>query len=108
MLLRLVSFTGIALLFGLVGTVIQAVLSLRALSEQGASFASALAVYDLKREVHWWRPIRFVGHQREVRRALRDSPKEAAAYRRLHAALLSWSLLATGALWALIGLATGR
>lgn len=108
MLLRLVTFTGIALIFGLVGTVIQALLSLRALGAQGASFVSALAIYDLKREVHWWRPIRFARHQREVRRALRDSPEEAAAYKRLMAALVSWSLLATGALSALIGLATGR
>jgi hypothetical protein len=108
MLSRLDTFTGIALLLGLVGTAAQALLSLRALSEQDASFRSALAIYDLKREVHWWHPVRFVSHRREVRRALSGSPDEAAAYKRLRTALVSWALLATGALMALIGVATGR
>lgn len=102
MWIRLVSFSGLALIAALFGTSVQAVLSLRALQAQEPLMRSALAIYDLKREIPWWRPIRRSRQRLEVRKVLQESTEEATAYRRVWWALMSWSALATGAFLALI------
>ena len=104
---RLLSFSGVALVAALLGTVVQAILALRTLRAQEPLARSAIAIYDLKREVQWWHPIRRLRHRRALRRALQESPVEASAYRRVWWALISWSALATGALMALVGQVTG-
>jgi len=101
--MRFFSFTGVALIGAMFGTVVQAVLALRALQSQEPLARSAVTIYDLKREVPGWHPIRRWRHRRVVRRALLESPAEAGAYRRVRWALWSWSALATGSLMALIG-----
>ena len=100
---RLFSFTGIALVGALFGTVVQAVLALRSVQEQEPLARSAVTIHDMKREVPRRRPIRRWRHRQAVRGALQESPVEANAYNRLRWALWSWSALATGSLMALVG-----
>lgn len=106
--LRLFSFTGVALIGALFGTVVQALLALRSLQGQEPLARSAVTIYDLKREVPRRRPLSRWRHRQVVRRALQESPAEASAYRRVRWALWSWSMLATGSLMALVGYVTGR
>lgn len=83
MWMRLVSFSGVALVAALLGTVAQAILALRRVRAAEPLAPSAIAIYDLKREVRWWHPIRRLRHRRALRRALQESPEEASAYRRV-------------------------
>ena len=105
--LRFFSFTGVALIGALFGTLVQAVLALRSLQSQEPLARSAVTIYDLKREVPWWHPVRRWRHRQVVQRALQESLVEASAYSRLRWALWSWSALATGSLMALVGHLTG-
>lgn len=108
MWMRLLSFSGVALVAALLGTIVQAGLAVRALQAHEPLARSVVAIYDLKREVPWWHPVRRRHHRKELRMALQESPEEASAYRRLWWALISWSALATGALMALVGQVIGK
>lgn len=103
MWLRLVSFTGLALICAVVGTVVQALLALHAARELDSLAGSAITAYDMSREVPRRRPFRRLRHRQVVRQLLTESPAEAAAYRRLLWTLWSWSALATGSVFALVG-----
>ena len=106
--MRLFSVTGVSLIGAVFGTVVQARLALQALQSQEPLARSAITIYDLKREVGWWHPVRRWKHRRIVSRALQESPAEAEAYRRVSWVLVSWSALATGSVMGLIGHAMGR
>lgn len=101
--LRLFSFTGLALLGAIFGTVVQAALTLRAAREHDPLGDSAVTAFDMNHEVPRRRPLRRWRHRRVVRQVLADSPAEAAAYRRLWWTLWSWSALAAGSVLALVG-----
>jgi len=61
----------------------------------------ALAVDELRAEVPWWRPVRWVRHRRLVRKIVAASPRERGAWRRTQWELRAWASLLLGAGFAL-------
>ncbi|WP_123370857.1 hypothetical protein [Cellulomonas sp. PhB150] len=108
MLLRLISWAGVSAVMMLVGTIIQARASLRELGERDPLVRSATFTSDLRADIPWWRPRKRAAHQKLVRELLRESPDESAAYRRTLSAIRGWSILATAALVALVGIVIGE
>jgi len=105
--LRLMSWSGIASIFVLVGTVSQAVTGLRERSAREALARSAVAANDFMNEIPVWRPRQRRAQRALVLTLLRESPGEADAYRRIQREITGWSLLATGALLAVVSVAVG-
>ncbi|KQY21206.1 hypothetical protein ASD16_17925 [Cellulomonas sp. Root485] len=95
----------LAALMALIGTVMQALASLREMHEHDPGIVSATAVESMKREVAWWRPLHRRDHRRIVSALMRESPAEAAAYRRMWRVVWAWALLSAAAGLALIGAA---
>ncbi|NKX93129.1 hypothetical protein HF995_07565 [Sanguibacter hominis ATCC BAA-789] len=82
------------------GTGAQAALALRALTT--ASWMSdALAVDELRSEVPWWRPLRWIRHRRLVKEIVATSPRERGAWKRTQWELRAWASLLMGAGFAL-------
>lgn len=97
-------FTQVALILAALGTLIQAVTRLVAISDNEVEMARHFsAVRDLIEEVKWPQVIRRFRRSREVMAILRDHPQELRDYRRLYWELVSWSLLVTASGCALIG-----
>jgi hypothetical protein len=87
------SWTLISSVLALAATVMQARSSLRELAERDPEIGSALAIDEWTREVPWWRLLRRSRQRRIVADLKRESPVEAAAYRRVWSAVMAWSLL---------------
>ncbi|MDM8084232.1 hypothetical protein QUV83_05600 [Cellulomonas cellasea] len=99
------SWTLIAALITMGGTVLQALSAFAEMREQDMEvLRTAVIVRDLRDEKGWWRPIASFRQRRLVRTLLASSPVEKTAYDRVNRMLTSWSLLATASFMATVGL----
>ena len=97
-------WNAVAALFALLGTGMQAFGALRELSDRDPDFRSAVAVLELQdARPPLWRPLRRREHARVLGALLKESPAEAAAYRRVELALVGWSAMCVASTIALIG-----
>ncbi len=99
--------TSVALVSLLIGTVIQALVTLRRMDEVPLA-QSGVTVYELMGEVSALHPIHRWRHRRTLKQALKESPAETRAYSLLRWTVWSWSVLIVGSLFALIGHFLGR
>lgn len=91
----------LAAVLALVGTVRQALTSLRDLSELDPEAPSAFALRDLQdAKPSWFHPLRRREHHRILQALKHESPAEARAYQRIYGAVLNWSFLAASSLLA--------
>ena len=82
----------------LAGTTVQVKLALQQLTLEPLT-QSALAIDDLRSEVPRWRPFARRQHRATLRCLIRESPAEAAAYKRLIWSLRGWALMWMGSLF---------
>lgn len=84
----------LASLLAAFGTAIQFRENVLKLREQEPAVVGAyVAVGELRREVRWYRPLRWWQHRRLLGRLLRENPVEASGYRRLQWVLTGWASL---------------
>lgn len=102
------AFPMLGALIAALGTGIQALLAVRELGEQRDLSRPAIAVRELRDEFSWWRhPVKRRRQLKLIRELLRESPKEALAYRRMELHLKAWSLMFVGALCAVVAVIDG-
>jgi hypothetical protein len=83
-------------LAALLGTGLQMIEAMLTAKQHDAVHAFR-AVDDLLEEIPLHRPLKRRQQRREVRQLLRDSPREAADYRRMTRIVWSWTLLTCAA-----------